>query len=170
MNNQITKYSNTLLDLSNKSNLLDNVNLQMVIIKNLYKKEANFRLLFETKRINNGTKQNIIRKILADFDYVVVEFLCILIQQKGSHHLIKITDRFLILAKKELHANEIEITIAKHLDETTIKSLTERLKYTINVIIDPSVLGGIKLRRGNKIFDNSISYQLSNLKQTLYNL
>ena len=169
MNSKVAKYSNILFTLSNKLFLLDKVNSQMTIIKNLYKKEPNFRLLVETKRINSETKQNIIKQIFKGFENVVIEFLCIIIQQKYSLYLINIINKFLILANKELSANKIEIIVAKPLDEVTTQSLTKRLNHSINVTVDPSMIGGIKLRQGNKIFDNSISYQLNNLKKTLYN-
>ena len=40
----------------------------------------------------------------------------------------------------------------------------------INVKEDLEIIGGIKLRIGNKIFDNSISYQINQLKKTLHNM
>ena len=94
MNSKVAKYSNILYTLSNKNNLLDKVSSQMALIKHLYKKEPNFRLLFETKRINNETKQNIIRQIFKGFEIVVIEFSCIIIQQKDSLHLINIINKF----------------------------------------------------------------------------
>ena len=169
MNSKVAKYSNILYTLSNKNNLLDKVSSQMALIKHLYKKEPNFRLLFETKRINSETKQNIIRQIFKGFEIVVIEFSCIIIQQKDSLHLINIINKFIILANKKLYANKIEIIVAKPLDEDITQSLIKELNHSIKVTVDPSMIGGIKLRKGNKIFDNSISCQLNNLKKTLYN-
>ena len=40
----------------------------------------------------------------------------------------------------------------------------------INVVEQPEIIGGIKLRIGNTIFDNSIGYQINELKKTLHNM
>ena len=168
--NKITIYSNTLFNIASKNDLLDQITLELEKIKYLYKTEPNFRLLFESKRINNESKQAIIKNILTTFEIVVVEFLCIMINQKCSKYLIQIIDRFMKLSKKIQHANEIEIITANQLDENLIGDLSNKLNCTIKTKIDKSMIGGIKLRKGNKIFDNSISFQLSNLKKTLHNV
>ena len=168
--NKITIYSNTLFNIASKNDLLDQITLELGKIKYLYKTEPNFRLLFESKRINNESKQAIIKNILTTFEIVVVEFLCIMINQKCSKYLIQIIDRFMKLSKKIQHANEIEIITANQLDENLIDELSSKLNSTIKTTIDESMIGGIKLRKGNKIFDNSISFQLSNLKKTLHNV
>jgi len=168
--NKITIYSNTLFNIASKNDLLDQITLELGQIKSLYKTEPNFRLLFESKRINNESKQAIIRNVLTTFEIVVVEFLCIMINQKCSKYLIQIIDRFMKLSKKIQHANEIEIITANQLDENLIGELSSKLNCTIKTTIDESMIGGIKLRKGNKIFDNSISFQLSNLKKTLHNV
>jgi len=168
--NKISTYSNTLFNIANENHLLDQITLDLGKIKYLYKTEPNFRLLFESKRINNKIKQTILKNVLGSFDNVIVEFLCILIDQKCSKHLIQIINKFIKLSNKARHANEIEIITADQLDASLINELSNKLNCTIKTTIDKSIIGGIKLRKGNQIFDNSISFQLNNLKKTLYNV
>ena len=40
----------------------------------------------------------------------------------------------------------------------------------VNNITQPEIIGGMKLRVGNNIFDNSINYQINQLKKTLHNV
>ena len=134
--NKITIYSNTLFNIASKNDLLDEITLELGQIKYLYKTEPNFRLLFESKRINNESKQAIIKNILTTFEIVVVEFLCIIINQKCSKYLIQIIDRFMKLSKKIQHANEIEIITANQLDENLIGDLSNKLNCTIKTKID----------------------------------
>ena len=168
--NKISTYSNTLFNIASENNLLDQINLDLGKIKYLYKTEPNFRLLFESKRINSETKQTILKNVLTTFENVIVEFLCILIDQKCSKYLIQIINKFIKLSNKARHANEVEIITADQLDEGLINELSKKLNCTVKTTIDKSMIGGIKLRKGNKIFDNSISFQLNNLKKTLYNV
>ena len=168
--NKITKYSNTLFNIVNQNNLLVQTRLQLKKIKSLYKTEPNFRLLFESKRIAIDTKKTILKNVLHSFEDIVVEFLCILIEQKSSKHIIQIIDKFVRLANTEQNKNELEIITATQLTDDVIEQLSKQLNCLIKTSIDKSMIGGIKLRRGNKIFDNSISFQLNNLRKTLYNV
>ena len=168
--NKVLTYSNTLFNIANKYDLLNQITSDLGKIKYLYKTESNFRLLFESKRINNETKQNILKSVFATFDDVVVEFLCILIKQKYSKYLIQIIDKFTKLANKARDANEVEVITANKLEDNVITDLSNKLNCSVKTTIDQSIIGGIKLRKGNKIFDNSISFQLNNLKKTLYNV
>jgi len=170
MNNQINKYSNALFNIAKKGGHLDKISAELENIKHLYRTEPTFKLLFETKRINQKTKKNIIKNILVNFDSLISEFLYILIDNKDSKILINIIDKFRNLSKKERSASEIEIITSVQLDDNTKQFLSQKLNCNLKMTIDSSMIGGIRLRQGNKIFDNSISYQIEQLKKTLYNL
>jgi len=170
MKSQIKKYPNTLFDLGKQNGMLDEITRELGQIKYLYKNELTFKLLFETKKINQEQKKKILKNVLLGFTPLVSEFLSILIDNKMSKNLIGIIDKFLSLSKKERYANEIEVITVNQLDENLINELSNKLNCTIKTKIDKSMIGGIKLRKGNKIFDNSISFQLNNLKKTLYNV
>ena len=71
---------------------------------------------------------------------------------------------------------KVEITTSEKLNDIDLQYISQSIhstlntSSTINVKMDSSILGGIKLRVGNKIFDNSVSYQINQLKKTLHNL
>ena len=169
MKSQINKYSNTLFNLTKQSGMLDKTTVELERVKYLYRNEPTFKLLFETKRINQEEKKEIIKNVLIGFEPLVGEFLSILIDKKISKNLINIIDKFLNLSKKERYTNEIAITTAEPLDDTTQHFLSQTLNCNLKITVDSSIIGGMRLRQGNKIFDNSISYQLNNLKKNLYN-
>ena len=68
------------------------------------------------------------------------------------------------------------IITATKLNEDDLSSLSEKIdgilnnSPSVNNITDPKIIGGIKLRVGNNIFDNSVSYQINQLKKTLHNM
>ena len=56
----------------------------------------------------------------------------------------------------------------EYISKTIFDKLGNNPKIKTNT--DPDIIGGIKLRIGNKIFDNSINYQINKLKKTLHNM
>ena len=81
-----------------------------------------------------------------------------------------IINKFIDLATKELNASKIEVTTAKPVSNEMLQKLFGESKYTIKNIVDDSIIGGIKIKHENTIIDNSIIYQLSQLKKTLHNV
>ena len=170
MKNQATKYSNTLFKISKKYNLLEIVIPQVISIKDIYKRESAFRVLCESKQMKLDIKKEIINNVFSQYDNILKEFLCIVLDKKLTSQLLNILNRFLSLAKKELETQEIEIVSANTIAEDILDQLSTTLNCKIQLTVNPNIIGGIQLRQGNKIFDNSISYQLNQLKNTLYNL
>ena len=173
-NNQI--YAKTLFDLCKKNNHVSIIQKQLQTVAYLYNKAPAFRLVLITKRINNKDKINIIVKALNKFDLLLVEFISIIIDNNQISSLLNIITRFNTLVNKSGCINKVEITTANKLDdhdfESIANALSEKLNFKLEIsqIIDSKILGGIKLRIGNNIFDNSVNYQINQLKKTLHNM
>lgn len=170
MKNQAIKYSNTLFDVSKKYNQLKSITPQLESIKILYKSESSFRLLLESKQIALDIKKQILASVLESYEDLVKEFIYILLDNKLTNQLVTIINRFFNLASKDLDNTKIEIIAAQNLTKELLESLEKKLNCEIQLTVNPNIIGGVQLRQGNKIFDNSIAYQLNQLKNTLYNL
>ena len=170
MQSQINKYYNSLFNLCVKHDNLDLVCNELKLVKYLLKKESCFRLLFDSKKLTDKNKCLIIRNTLNEFHDIVLEFLCIIIVNKKTKSLMEIINKFLRLASKELSKKKIEVYTADKIPTKDLEKLFQSLNFEIETKIDKSLIGGIKIKHENKIFDNSIQYQLNQLKKTLHNV
>jgi len=170
MQSQINKYYNTLFNLCVKHDNLELIANELKFVKHLIRRESSFRLLFDSKKLTDENKCLIIKNTLNEFHDIVREFLCIIIINKKTKSLLEIINKFLNLADKELGKNKIEIYTADEIPTKDLEKLFQSLNFEIKIKIDKSLIGGIKIKHENKIFDNSIQYQLNQLKKTLHNL
>ena len=170
MQSQINKYYNTLFNLCVKHDNLEPISNELKFVKHLIRKESSFRLLFDSKKLTDENKCLIIKNTLNEFHDIVKEFLCIIIINKKTKSLLEIINKFLNLADKELGKHKIEIYTADEVPTKDLEKLFQSLNFEIKTKIDKSLIGGIKIKYENKIFDNSIQYQLNQLKKTLHNL
>ena len=170
MQNQINKYYNTLFNLCVKHDNLELISNELNFVKHLIRKESTFRLLYDSKKLTDENKCLIIKNTLNEFHDIVREFLCIIIINKKTKSLLEIINKFLNLADKELGKSKIEIYTADEVPTKDLEKLFQSLNLEIKTKIDKSLIGGIKIKHENKIFDNSIQYQLNQLKKTLHNL
>tara|TARA_B100000029_G_scaffold502598_1_gene578122 strand:- start:1265 stop:1792 length:528 start_codon:yes stop_codon:yes gene_type:complete len=170
------KYAKTIFDLSKQSNSIPMIQNQMKIISYLYNKIAAFRLVFITKRINSEDKIKIIKNTLNDFEPLIVELIAILIQNNQTNNLLDVFSKFDSMANTDSKLNKIEITTSEKMTDEELehisKTISEKLNANpnIRVNVDSNIIGGMKLRVGNKIFDNSVNYQIKQLKKTLHNV
>jgi len=169
-------YAKTLFELSKNFNCSSLVYEQLKSLEYLFNKVPFFRMILITKRLDNQDKINIVKNTLTMFEPIIVEFLLIIINNNQINHLLNIIQRFYRLDNAYSDIKEVEIITANKIDEDTLHTLTQSIydklntNQKINIINDPNIIGGIQLRVGNKIFDNSISYQINQLKKTLHNL
>ena len=170
------QYAKTLLDLSNKSDAISLIQNQLKSVSYLYNKVPAFRLVFVTKRIDTKKKIEIIKNTLKNFNPLIIEFISILIKNNQTNNLLDITTRFDNMASADSNISNVEITTSEKLNNEEIEYISKaisdkiKIKPKLDVKTDPSIIGGIKLRVGNKIFDNSVSYQIKQLKKTLHNM
>ena len=100
----------------------------------------------------------------------------ILIQNNQTNILSDVVSRFNSMVNSSVSSVKVEITTSEKLNDIDLQYISQSIhstlntSSTINVKTDSSILGGIKLRVGNKIFDNSVSYQINQLKKTLHNM
>ena len=173
-NNQ--KYAETLFDICKKSNCDALIQEQLNAVKKLYSKVPIFRLILLTKRIQNNDKVDIIKNSLQSFNPIIIEFISIIINGNQTNNMLNIISRFNHLVNSQNNIKKIDIITADKLDDGDLEELTKKIcnaldsKPSINSIYDPNIIGGIKLRIGNKIYDNSISCQINQLKKNLHNM
>ena len=170
------KYAKTLFDLGKRSNCLSLIQSQLKSVTYLYNKIPVFKLVFVTKRINTKTKIEIINNVLKNFEPLIVEFISILIQNNQTNNLLGIVAKYNNMVNTDSDISKIEVTTSKQLSDVDSEYISKTIKSNlntnpeINIKEDHNLIGGIKLRVGNKIFDNSVSYQIKQLKKTLHNL
>ena len=170
------KYAKTLFDLSLKANSVSKIKNELKVVAYLYSKVSAFRLVFITKRIDVEKKSNILSNALSNFEPLVVEFILILINNNQTNNLLDIIYRFNNMSNSDSSSKKVEITTANELDNSQLEHIQNAIysklgfKPKINKMTDSKIIGGMKLRIGNKVFDNSISYQINQLKKTLHNM
>ena len=171
-----TRYAKTLFDVSFKSNCVSAIQSELQSIAYLYTKTPSFRMVLITKRLSSQDKVDIISKTLTMFHPLVIEFLSIIILNNQINDISNIISKFNRLVNTHSDIKEVELITAETLNDDTLSSLTNVLesrlktKPTINTKTDPKIIGGIKIRIGNRVFDNSVKYQIKQLEKTLHNM
>lgn len=122
-------------------------------------------------RIENTSKMEIIKEIFPknsqDF---FIKFIDLIIKENRIKLIQEIAEQYEKASQEADKILSIKIISACEIDEKQIQTIVEKYKTMYNVktinyekIIDESLLGGVKVMVGNKIYDGSVQTQLKQM-------
>ena len=124
--------------------------------------------------ISKEKKKVIIEKLFKDnLSEPLKEMINFLIDDDQLSYFSKIVARYTKLAKQQNRIEMVLITSANELSKEKIAQMAEKLKNTfkiepiITTLIDQSVLGGVSIKVGDRVFDNTIGRQIDLLSDKL---
>jgi F-type H+-transporting ATPase subunit delta len=163
-----------LLVVARKIDAVDEVQRSIKLVLELLKKDAQFRAFMQTKRFTTEQKTEVIRFGLQDACHPILqELLIIEIDENPTILLRDLSYFFDAMAKDELNIVPVTAHVADELSVDEVADLQKTLEESIgkntelDLIVDPSLLGGIKLRIDNTYLDASIRAKMDNLRRDL---
>ncbi|MEE8436745.1 MAG: ATP synthase F1 subunit delta [Candidatus Neomarinimicrobiota bacterium] len=156
--------------LKSQEEVLNSLNL----VSTLLQENSQFKALLFTKRLKGEQKSAIIASVLGNSCHKIVsEFLGILADEGLIPQVRNIKKAFDRLQTQALGLVKVTARVSEKLSETRQQDLKKTLVKTLgknidlNVVLDPDLLGGIKLRIGNIFVDASIQNQMKTLRREL---
>ena len=170
------RYAKSLLELSEERNKLEEVKDDFMNFDSLCQSNRDFLNFLRNPIIPNLQKWGILKKIFqGKVCTETLAFLEIITRKNRETILQDITKVFLELYRERKGIVNAQVITAVPIDEQLkdeftkiVKSIASKSKEVIlEEEIDESILGGYKLRVGDKQMDGTISAQLKKLKRKL---
>ena len=163
-----------LLVVAKEIDAVDEVQRSIKLVLELLKKDAQFRAFMQSKRFTTEQKTEVIRSGLQNACHPILqELLIIEIDENPTILLRDISYLFDAMAKDELNIVPVTAHVAGKLSVDEVADLQKTLEESIgkntelDLKVDPSLLGGIKLRIDNTYLDASIKAKMDNLRRDL---
>ena len=155
------RYAKALVNLAEKGNDLDNAGKNLTAITEVYKENSELRQVLSDTKVSSRLKQEILKGVLNEIKVpaLVNTFSRYLLAKRRIDFLPGIERAFNLLLQEKLGRIEAEVTAASELPEETVKKLVNAIsgysgkEVELNVIIDPSIIGGIVTRIGSTVID-----------------
>lgn len=170
------RYAKSLLDLSIERNSLEEVKEDMAYVLNVIESSRDLRVLLKSPVVNADKKRSILKEILGQsVSELTYAFINIILSKGREAELEGIASGFRNLYRKQMGIEEAVITSAHELNAAQREDIRAKLKNVtgsaieIKEVIDPSIIGGIKIRVGDRQYNGSIAYQLDQLKRQFQN-
>jgi F-type H+-transporting ATPase subunit delta len=173
--NVVARYARALLDLAAEQGVLEAVEADLAALKAALKESADLRTLVASPRFDAEGKGKGLAAVAGRFGAceTTSKFLGVLAANGRASLLPSVIDAFERLAAERKGLVAAKVTTAAPLTAAQAKSLSATLAATIGrepqieTVVDPAILGGIKVRVGSRLYDASLKTKLDSLKFAL---
>jgi F-type H+-transporting ATPase subunit delta len=171
---RVKKYSEALLNVSKELDCISKTGNSLRVIDQLIKQEKVFRAFFYTQRIDPVEKINILKSVLGDLiNPIVYEFFGLLAERNEYQMFVSVATVYAKLEKESLKQIDVTAYSIDRIDKDIISTIVQGIEKStgksveLSTQTDKELLGGLKLRVGNTIFDGTIANQMAKMKKVL---
>jgi len=168
------RYALALLNIAKETNSLGVIEEELRVVKEVVQYNPELKAILNSSKLSLEKKKEIIKTAFASVNVNVLNTLLILIDRHREDQIIDLADEFLELANEEMGVAEAEVFSTRALTDAEREAISSvfaakigKKSLKIENIVDSNLLGGIRLRIGNRIYDGSLRGKLDRLERKL---
>lgn len=169
------RYATALFEIARDANTLPQVEASLAAVRQALTDSPEFRLLVNSPVV---TRPEAARAVAAtagalQLDATTTSFLGVLAQNRRLKELPAMIRAFRQLAAQHRGETTAEVVSAHPLDAGQVDALKQQLRtrlgrdVTVDLSVDPSLLGGLVVKIGSQMIDSSIKTRLNSLAHAM---
>ncbi|WP_332691989.1 F0F1 ATP synthase subunit delta [Halalkalibacter lacteus] len=177
MSNQAVanRYAFALFQLANEKKQLDKVNNELKTIKEVVETTPELVSYLDHPKVTTKQKQEFVQKQFSgSVSELSLHTLLLLIERKRTDILVPMVNKFKDLAYEAQDVAEATVYSVKPLTDAEQAEIAKvfakkakKSKLEVKNIVDSELIGGIKIRIGDRIYDGTLKAQLDSMKRKL---
>lgn len=156
-------YSDVMFELAEETSQLDEVLADLQAVGRVLRTEPEFLSLLVSPSLGESEKTRIIRRVFGGRVVpLTLDFLCVLARRNRMSFLNGISGRYEDMYDTARNRKRVVVTLSKAPTEEEVEKLKQEIRDAIQaevkltVKVDPAILGGIVIRKGDLVIDNSV--------------
>ena len=168
-----SRYAQALFSLKRDSKSLEATQIEIKELKKIFNENPDFIVILASSYKSLEEKIEIIDKSLVGVDEEIKSLIKIVTQNHRATYLIEIFDEFNSLVNDYRGVKEGLVYSTEKLSEQQLTKLNKKISEVehrpteLKNIIDPSLIGGVKVVINDHIYDGSIKHHIEDMKLTL---
>ena len=171
---KINIYSNLLNDSVNSFDDFIGVKNGLDELNSSLKNDLSINTFFKSKTIDSKEKMSLFEKAVSNsMSVILVEVLKVVIENNDINLLKDIAKNFTLLSKQKLNIAFVEVVSSREMNSDQKDDITNSLselikkKIDINFNVDKNLIGGLKIKVDDTLYDSSLQTKLENAKSKL---
>jgi F-type H+-transporting ATPase subunit delta len=169
-------YASALFELAKEAGAAEAVNDDLTALAQVAASQKEFLTLNVSPYFDRQYKLELLQKLFAGkITELTMNFLLISSKHNRIAYLTRIAQDYEKLYNSDIGVQDVSVTVAKVMTEDEIRSLGEQIaqavkhRVKLEVKIDASIIGGIIIRRGDVVIDNTVKRELQELAKSITN-
>jgi F-type H+-transporting ATPase subunit delta len=167
-------YARALFDLARESQLVDAVKDDLDLLMDVAAEERDFARVMTSPYFSEQVKMQLVRKIFCGrISKLTVNFLMVVIAHDRMTFLPKIATRYDEIWDGFHGRYIVNVTVSQTLTDDEVRGLSDDIAAAIksqirlDLAVNPGIIGGIVIRCGDRVIDNSIKGRLQRAVETI---
>lgn len=156
-------YSDVMFELAEETRQVDTVLEDLQAVAKLLRSEPEFMSILVSGKVQETEKVEMVRRVFGGrISPLTLDFLCVLARRNRVSFLGGIAGRYEDMFDTYRNRHRVHVTVAKPLSDQEAEKIRRDLMEAIQaevkmtVKVDPEILGGIVIRKGDTVVDNSV--------------
>ncbi len=173
MENVASRYGLALYSLALEENKIDSWQTDVKTLKGIFLENPDFIMILGSSFISLEERIDILEKTLKGVDKNIVALIDVIMENNRTDLLIDVFDSFNSYCNQYRGVSEGLIYSTLKLDQTVIDQIEKKIskiegsKVELKNVIDPSLIGGVKVVIKDRIYDGSIKHNIEMMKKDL---
>lgn len=168
------RYALALFQIANQHGASEEVEADLREVKKVFIENQELLNLLGSPKLSSENRNNIISELFGQGNGYVVNTLQLLAERRRLNEVADVVNHYIDLANEAKGIEDAKVYSVSPLTEEERASISAtfakkigKQSLRIENIIDPSLIGGLRLQIGNRIYDSSISSKLERLQRQL---
>ncbi len=168
------RYADALFQIAEEKDLTSQFIEELNVVKSVFEQNEKLSVLLASPNTTNKEKTALIDSAFASVHLHIKNGLKIMIERRRSNVILQMIEEFITLYNEKNDITHAVVSSVRELSpveltnvETTFKELLNKKSLFIENKVDKSLLGGLRIRIGNTIYDGSLSNKLKRIEQNL---
>lgn len=168
-----SRYAEALFSLKRDENKLLDAQNEVKELRKVFEENQDFIVLLDSSYKSIEEKDEIIDKTLVGVDSEIKNLLKIIVQNHRAKYILDIFDGFNSLVNEYRGVTEGLAYSTEKLSEAQLSKLNhtiseiEKRPIELRNIIDPTLIGGVKIVVNDHIYDGSVKHHIEDMKNAL---
>jgi F-type H+-transporting ATPase subunit delta len=164
-------YARSLFEVAKEHDVLDRVHDELGEFAEAVRSDRNLQVFLFSPYFSSEEKRDGVTRIVSDADPRMVNFLRLLAERHRMPAVFRIQREFDALWADEHKLLPVTVTSAVELDEGLVEEIGNRIeeqtgrRVELSTNVDPDVLGGLMVRVGNMVLDDTVRNKLERLRK-----
>lgn len=168
------RYASALFQVAKDHNVTLEIEKDLREVRKVFKMTPELYQLIVSPKVSADKRTNLINEVFQGANHYLINTLQMLGERRRMNIISDMAQSYIKLSNEEQGIEDAVVYSTRPLTEEETVSLSTAFAKSIGKnslrienVIDPSLIGGLRLQIGNRIYDSSVSTKLARLQRQL---